>query len=67
MFTITAPAYIDGQSPAPTGTLVITNKVPATATIIDVGSGTVLATLPTGQGPHEIVMSRDGATAVGRL
>ena len=64
VFTTTAPACIDGQSPAPTGTLVITNKAPATATIIDVGSGTVLATLPTGQGPHEIVMSRDGATAI---
>lgn len=46
------------------GTLVITNKTPATATILDVASGRVLATLPTGQGPHEVVMSRDGRTAV---
>lgn len=46
------------------GTLVITNKTPATATILDVASGRILATLPTGQGPHEIVLSRDGSTAV---
>ncbi|MBL0938894.1 MAG: YncE family protein [Gemmatimonadaceae bacterium] len=46
------------------GTLIITNKTPATATIIDVVSGRTLATLPTGHGPHEIVVSRDGKTAV---
>ncbi|MCA0375879.1 MAG: YncE family protein [Gemmatimonadetes bacterium] len=47
-----------------TGTLVVTNKTPATATIIDVGTGQTLATLPTGNGPHEIVLTRDGRTAV---
>lgn len=47
-----------------TGTLVVTNKTPATATIIDVATGNTLATLPTGQGPHEVAISRDGATAV---
>ncbi len=47
-----------------TGTLVVTNKTPSTATIIDVASGEILATLPTGQGPHEIVLSKDGSTAV---
>jgi DNA-binding beta-propeller fold protein YncE len=47
-----------------TGTLVVTNKSAATATIIDVGSGRILATLPTGQGPHELVLSSDGGTAV---
>ena len=53
------------QAPAGfTGTLVVTNKSPSTATIIDVASGRILATLPTGQGPHEIVLSSDGATAV---
>src|SRR5688572_27534632 len=46
------------------GTLVVTNKGPATATIIDVASGRTLATLPTGQGPHEVVVSRDGRVAV---
>lgn len=54
-----------GAQPAGlTGTLVVTNKTPSTATIIDVGSGRTLATLPTGHGPHEIVLSSDGRTAV---
>ena len=47
-----------------TGTLVVTNKSASTATIIDVASGRILATLPTGQGPHELVLSSDGGTAV---
>lgn len=53
------------QAPAGlTGTLIVTNKSPSTATIIDVASGRVLATLPTGQGPHEVVLSSDGRLAV---
>jgi DNA-binding beta-propeller fold protein YncE len=55
-----APAQVAGLS----GTLVVTNKGPATATIIDVASGKTLATLPTGQGPHEVVMSPSGRIAV---
>ena len=47
-----------------TGTLIITNKAPYTATIVDVASGATLATLPTGVGPHEVVVSSDGKTAV---
>ena len=46
------------------GTLVITNKSVSTATIIDVASGRILATLPTGPGPHEVALSADGRTAV---
>jgi DNA-binding beta-propeller fold protein YncE len=47
-----------------TGTVIVTNKAPATATLVDIASGATLATLPTGNGPHEIVTSRDGRTAV---
>jgi DNA-binding beta-propeller fold protein YncE len=47
-----------------TGTLIVTNKEPSTATIIDVASGRALATLPTGNGPHEVVLSKDGRVAV---
>lgn len=47
-----------------TGTLVVANKGPSTATIIDVRSGRTLATLPTGNGPHEVVLSSDGRWAV---
>lgn len=56
----TAAAQVSGLS----GTLIVTNKGPSTATIIDVASGRALATLPTGQGPHEVVVSRDGHVAV---
>lgn len=52
------------QVPGLGGTLVVTNKQPSTATIIDVASGRILATLPTGQGPHEVVLSSDGRLAV---
>lgn len=47
-----------------TGTIVVVNKGPSTARIIDVGSGRTLATLPTGSGPHEAVMSAAGDRAV---
>ena len=52
------------QVPGLSGTLVVTNKAPSTATIIDVATGQALATLPTGNNPHEVVLSRDGRTAV---
>ncbi len=47
-----------------TGTLIVTNKAIATATILDVASGRTLATLPTGAGPHEIALSASGNIAV---
>lgn len=52
------------QVPGLAGTLVVTNKGPSTATILDVASGRTLATLPTGGGPHEVVLSSDGRWAV---
>lgn len=55
---------IGAQVPARSGTLIVTNKAPATATFIDVATGRTLATLPTGHGPHEVVLSADGSTAV---
>jgi YVTN family beta-propeller protein len=48
----------------PTGTVVVTNMNDNTATIIDVGSNAVRATLPTGEGPHEVAVSHDGRLAV---
>ena len=53
-------AQVSGLS----GTLVVTNKQPSTATIIDVATGQALATLPTGNNPHEVVLSSNGRTAV---
>lgn len=60
-------ALVLGTTPAwsQTGTLVVLNKGAASANIIDVASGRTLATLPTGAGPHEVVISADGRWAVG--
>jgi YVTN family beta-propeller protein len=57
-------ASLHAQVAGLTGTLVVTNKSPFTATIIDVASGKALATLPTGRGPHEVALSSDGRVAV---
>lgn len=55
-----ASAQVAGLS----GTIIVTNKSPSTATIVDVASGKILATLPTGKGPHELILTSDGGTAV---
>lgn len=44
--------------------LVVTNKQEATASIISLTDGKTVATLPTGQGPHEVAVSADGKLAV---
>lgn len=59
-----AAAPLEAQVSGLSGTLIVTNKSPSTVTIIDVATGKTLATLPTGQGPHEVVVSSDGQTAV---
>jgi YVTN family beta-propeller protein len=53
------PVAASGQ-----GLLVAGNKPANTATIVDLATGRTLATLPTGLGPHEAAVSRDGAWAV---
>jgi YVTN family beta-propeller protein len=45
-------------------TLVVANKAEATASLIDLTSGEVIATLPTGEGPHEVGVSPDGRFAL---
>ncbi len=61
---VISSACLQAQPVRITGTLVVTNKTPSTATIVDAESGAVLATLPTGNGPHEIVIARDGSIAI---
>jgi YVTN family beta-propeller protein len=52
------------QAPArPTGTIITSNMNDNTATVIDAATERVLATLPTGEGPHEVAISRDGRWA----
>lgn len=48
-----------------TGTLLVLNKQGDDANFVDLASGRIIATVPTGVGPHEVVISSDGATAVG--
>tara|TARA_B110000208_G_scaffold46336_1_gene61491 strand:+ start:38905 stop:39894 length:990 start_codon:yes stop_codon:yes gene_type:complete len=48
-----------------TGTLIVLNKSSNSASFIDLGSGLTIASLPTGEGPHELVVSDDGLLAVG--
>lgn len=63
---VLATACVPAVAPlaAQTGTLVVLNKGDASANIIDLGSGRILATVPTGDGPHEAAITRDGRLAV---
>jgi DNA-binding beta-propeller fold protein YncE len=64
------PALICLVLPSPaiaqalSGTLITSNMNDNTATILDAGSGRLIATLPTGEGPHEVAISRDGRWGV---
>jgi DNA-binding beta-propeller fold protein YncE len=51
------------QARGPVGTLIVSNMNDHTATLVDASSGRVIATLPTGEGPHEVAASRDGKWA----
>lgn len=51
-------------APTAAQTLVVGNKAEATVSLIDLTTGEVRATLPTGQGPHEVEVSADGRWAV---
>jgi YVTN family beta-propeller protein len=55
---------VGAQVPGVAGTIIVTNKTPSTATVIDVATGRAVATIPTGNGPHEIALSSDARTAV---
>jgi YVTN family beta-propeller protein len=48
----------------PQGTLVVLNKAEATASLVDLASGSVVASVPTGLGPHEVAVSPDGQRAL---
>jgi YVTN family beta-propeller protein len=65
---ITDARRIPGDPPVraagDTGTIVASNMDAHTVSIVDVGSGKTIATVPTGEGPHEVAISHDGARAV---
>ncbi len=47
------------------GTLIVLNKNGHDANFIDLRTGEILETLPTGRGPHELVVTDDGRWAIG--
>lgn len=47
-----------------TGTIIASNMNAHSVSIVDVASGSTIATLPTGEGPHEVAVSHDGRRAV---
>jgi DNA-binding beta-propeller fold protein YncE len=47
-----------------TGTIVSANMTANTASVVDVATGQLRATYPTGPGPHEVAISNDGRWAV---
>jgi YVTN family beta-propeller protein len=53
-----------GAAGASADTLVVLNKSDATASLIDLARGEAVATLPTGQAPHEVDVSADGRLAL---
>jgi DNA-binding beta-propeller fold protein YncE len=64
LFSAHLPAReLRAQQRGPVGTLVASNMNDNTATVLDAGSGTVLATLPTGEAPHEVAISHSGRWA----
>lgn len=55
---------ITGTAQSQSGSrLLVLNKTDATLAIIDPASSRILATIPTGEGPHELVTSTDGRYA----
>jgi YVTN family beta-propeller protein len=44
--------------------LLVLNKADATLVFVDPSSGKIAATIPTGEGPHEVAVTADGRTAL---
>ena len=58
--TLGAMSAVEAQGPA----LVVLNKNEASASIISLADGRTIATMPVGDGPHEVAVSPDGNWAV---
>lgn len=58
---------LTAAAPAPDlqGTVIVLNKRADTASFIDLATRTIVATAPAGVGPHELVVTADGRTAIG--
>ena len=65
MFTLMLALLAVAPAPADTtALLLVANKQENTLSVIEIGTGRLLATLPTGHGPHEVAVSSDGRRAV---
>lgn len=53
-----------GTGPAPAPTLIVLNKAEASVSFLDPRDGTLRATAPVGDGPHEAACTSDGRIAV---
>ena len=63
--TLAAPtAPLGAQRRGPAGTIVVSNMNDNTVTMVDAATARVVATLPTGEAPHEVAISRDGRWAL---
>lgn len=60
---VLAPGPPPATAQTPAGTLVVLNKEEASLVVVDPASGKTLATVATGEGPHEVVVSSDGTLA----
>ncbi|MEP6690995.1 MAG: beta-propeller fold lactonase family protein [Gemmatimonadaceae bacterium] len=57
-------AWPSSAGDRPRGTVVVSNMNDNTASILDAGTGRTLATIATGEGPHEVAVSHDGRWAL---
>lgn len=53
-----------GSAPAGADTLIVLNKAESTASLVDLATGSLKASVPTGAWPHEAAVSPDGRLAV---
>ncbi len=58
------PAMVAAADAPPAGVLIVLNKAAASADFLDCQSGEKLASLATGEGPHEGLVTPDGHHAV---
>ena len=63
-FALVVFALILTVAPLSAATLVVANKSDATVSLVDLEKGEVRATLPTGEGPHEVAVSPNGRQAI---
>lgn len=66
LFIMLLAGLVRSQAPDDlSGTLIVLNKSGNDATFVDLASGDVVATLPTGNNPHELIVTEDGRWAIG--